>query len=62
MTLNFYILLGSFLDFMGNQAFKGHGLACALKAKTPPPPLHDFARISETPLPLGLRAYLMYAP
>ena len=51
----------SFLDFYGkNQGSKGHGLACVLKAKTPPPPMHDFARILETPL--CLRAYLMYAP
>ena len=32
-----------------------------LKAKTPSP-LHYFACILETPLPVGLRAYLMYAP
>ena len=32
------------------------------QGQDPPSPLYNFARILETHLPLGLRAYLMYGP
>ena len=57
MTLIFYIFLGSFLDFYGKTRLLRD--IALLKANTSP---QSLCTHFGDPLPLGLRAYLMYAP